>query len=411
MSAARWVITLPPTLQGKDALAFAQKAKEQGAQWLELRTDLHGADSADAAALAQVLPLIVSEREIPLSEAWLAAAQRVDVPVEESEEKASPRSLLSHHAAQPLSTAEVLALWDIALPEGAWLKHVEPLGSPERFSELLQTQEALRARFGAHRVTVLCMGPLALPFRSILAERNALDYVALGSGWSAAPGQRLLADVKREGSEKGRARRGILGTQITHSRSPRIHTQPFDRIDLPEQSPVESVVKALLPFYKGFAVTSPFKQPLAKLVNSPLEAVNTLVRRKDHWEGFNTDVDGAREVLRRMKAQSLFVLGGGGATAALRLAAKDEGVDLTVLRQADIGDPLRGPGIWTWPDRVVPPETLRFDGAEVAVIAYGVPGRKIAAEILRRGGRPRMLGAAWFIAQARQQRAFWETAT
>ena len=50
------------------------------------------------------------------------------------------------------------------------------------------------------------------------------------------------------------------------------------------------------------------------------------------------------------------------------------------------------------------------DGARVAVIAYGAPGRTIAAQVRARGGQPVMLGARWFIAQARRQKALWESA-
>jgi hypothetical protein len=91
--------------------------------------------------------------------------------------------------------------------------------------------------------------------------------------------------------------------------------------------------------------------------------------------------------------------------------ASEVGCQLRFLRRAQISEPLAGPGIWTWPDRITPPDALRFEGARVAVIAYGAPARRIAAEITRRGGTPLLLGAAWFIAQARRQRALWESAT
>jgi hypothetical protein len=204
---------------------------------------------------------------------------------------------------------------------------------------------------------------------------------------------------------------GILGTSIAHSRSPRIHLQPFDRIDLPEEAPVEELVDALLPHYRGFAVTSPFKIRLARHTGSRLEAINTLVRRGQRWESYNTDTEGARTVLERLGAREAFVLGDGGASAALRAVSRKAGCQLNFLRRAHITGPLSSPGIWTWPDRVPPPEALRFQGARVAVIAYGAPGRRIAAEIVRRGGIPVLLGAAWFIAQARMQRALWESAT
>lgn len=299
----------------------------------------------------------------------------------------------------------------------ALVKHVEPMLGPEHLATLLETQGLLTERFGASRVTVLGMGPFALPARAVLARNNVLDYVAAGGSWAAAPGQRLLDDVVRETRRAhGEVlapppRLGILGASIVHSRSPRIHRQPFDRIDIPEDGPVETLVDSLLPHYAGFAVTSPFKLRLARHTRSPLEAINTLVRRGTRWESFNTDTYGALTVLDRLNAMDAFVLGDGGATAAMRAVAGEIGCTLRILRRADIGAPLKGAGVWTWPDRVPAPESLRFERARVAVIAYGAPGRRIATEISRRGGTPVLLGAAWFIAQARRQRQLWESAT
>jgi len=197
---ARLVVTLPPTLSGAEALKFAEEARERFAHILELRTDLHAPEAVDIAALARVLPLIVSERGAPLSPAWVAAATHVDRDLRDGNMDAPAGKLLaSHHSERPLSTAEALERWSrVAIPTDALVKHVEPLGSPSRIAELVATQEALRSRFGAERVTVLAMGPLALPVRAVLARRNALDYVAAGGTWSAAPGQRLLDDVVRE---------------------------------------------------------------------------------------------------------------------------------------------------------------------------------------------------------------------
>ena len=424
MTPARRVVTLPPTLLGGDAVAFARECQRRGAEVLEVRTDLHAADAVDPTALAQVLPLLVSERGRPLPPAWVAAAWRVDRDLldatgerRDALDAPAGKLLASHHADRPLSTREALALWDRKLPDDALVKHVEPMSEPGHLATLLETQRGLQARFGPRRVTVLGMGMVALPARAVLARGNVLDYVAAGGSWAAAPGQRLLDDVVREWRGADRLtlpaplRLGILGTSITHSRSPRIHRQPFDRIDLPEAGPVEALVDSLVGEYAGFAVTSPFKMRLARHTGSPLDAINTLVRRGARWESFNTDTEGARKVLERLDAPEVFVLGDGGATSALRTVAAERGQPLRVLRRADIHGPLEGAGIWTWPERVAPPDSLRFERARVAVIAYGAPGRRIAAEIARRGGTPVLLGAAWFVAQARRQRQLWETAT
>lgn len=416
MTSARRVVTLPPILRGAEALRFALDARAQGANVLEVRTDLHTADAVDAAALAHVMELLVSERGVPLPPAWVAAARWVDRDVVHAGALDAPvgKLLASHHADRPLSTEEALALWKGPLPDNAQVKHVEPLGpvSPERITELLETQSRLRERFGAERVTVLTMSEVALPVRAVLARRNVLDYVAIGGDWKAAPGQRLLVDAAREARAFAprEGRLGILGTSIAHSRSPRIHPQPFDRIDLPEGAPVEALVDALLPHYRGFAITSPFKLRLARHTGASIDAINTLVRRGDHWESFNTDIEGAREVLERLGGGDILVLGDGGVGAALRAVAT--GRDrLRFLRRDAISETVKGTVIWTWPDRITPPEALRFEGARVAVIAYGAPARRIATEITRRGGVPLLLGAAWFIAQARRQRALWETAS
>ena len=84
-----------------------------------------------------------------------------------------------------------VALWG-EVPAGVLIKHVEPLGELGDAGRLLETQARLIARFGATRVTVLATGVLALPFRAVLARRNALDLLRarrdLGRGARATVG-------------------------------------------------------------------------------------------------------------------------------------------------------------------------------------------------------------------------------
>lgn len=395
------VVTLPPDVEPE---AFARRAREAGADWLEVRTDLTSGQ-VDLGAAARLLPLIISERTAPIPEHWRSLAGLVDVPLETG----GGSSLVSWHAVEPQSTEAALEAWRDVAP-GSFVKHVEPLGELSQSRRLFDTWRALADRFGASRVTVLATGPFALPFRAVLARQNVLDYVALEAGWAAAPGQRLLADAVREWrrlAADGQSQRlGILGHGIAHSRSPRIHRAPFDRIDLPAEVDLAVLLEALRPYYRGFAVTAPFKKAAALAVGAPRPAVNTLIRAGTGWTSHNSDVDGARATLEALGSTEVTVLGEGGVADALREAA-GERIRLRFVRRSELPLVVTGAVVWTWPVTAETPRGLRFEHARVAVIAYGAPARRVAQVIESLGGEPVRLGARWFVAQARIQRDLW----
>lgn len=407
----RRVVTLPPDTAIEP---FAWAARHAGADLLEVRSDLHPPE-IDLLPASRALPLLIARRtDTPLPDAWRARAALVDEP---QRSDLDPSVLRSLHAEKPLTTKDALARWEGVVP-GSRIKHVEPLGKPSRFPKLLETQRALIERFGVEHVTVLATGAAALPFRAVLAQRNALDYLALDGQWAAAPGQRLLSDAVREARNSrtdGTTRRlGIIGRPLAHSRSPRIHQQPFDRIELPQDVELGAVLDALTPHYRGFAVTNPFKKVAAEWVGASRPAINTLSRNKGDWDAGNTDVDGARALLKKLQVRELTVLGDGGVTVALREAADEAGCVLRVMTRANFtarSAALSGHVVWTWPATVDAPAGLKFKDAVVAVVAYGAPARAISKVIEARGGRAFRFGAAWFIAQARQQRQLWESAT
>lgn len=396
---ARRVVTLPPAVDPRD---FAFRARRLGAELLEVRTDLID-PQADLAPAARALPLLLAERVKPVPAAWRALADLVDG---ESPWVGS-RGLeqLSHHATAPLSPDEAEALWR-EVPRGVLVKHVEPLGPAASGWRLLETQRRLQARFGDDAVTVLATGPLALPFRAVLARQNALDYLALDSGWSAAEGQRLLADAAREAraGNPTRARLAVVGHQISLSRSPSIHPQPFDRLELPADTDLPPLLEALRPHYRGFAVTTPFK--LQVFEN---RSVNTLWREGGGFKGDNTDVVGAVAALEKLRGSTFTVLGEGGVADALAAAAIQLGVAMKFVQRAEAaGLHLEGSVVWTWPPAIEAPEGLTLHGARVGVINYGPRGHQVARQVRALGGIPVWLGARWFVTQARAQRERWE---
>jgi shikimate kinase len=470
------VVTLPP---GADAIEFAQRARKAGADLLEVRSDLTPI-ALDLSPVADVLPLLVVERRVALPAAWVKVAAYVDRElnargvrepnghgisersvagvesrIETEHATALGQSLeridvVSFHAAAPMTPSEAAAAW-AQVAETSLIKHVEPLGSPRDASRLGSTWRLLADKFGPQRVTVLATGSLALPLRAVLSENNAFDYVALDAGWKAAEGQRLLDDAVREAlhAPAPGGRLGIVGQKLEHSRSPRLHVQPFDRIELPIDVDLEAWLGLAALHYRGLAVTHPFKKRVAEVVKAEWPAVNTLVRSARGWRAYNTDVAGARLVLEevvegasrslgarvvlealvngairrppetaeRMEAVAavhgaVTVLGDGGATHALHEAAAAMGIILDIRRQdADFTQPLSGAVVWTWPSSVGAPAALRFERAHVAIVAYGQPAREIAANIRARGGRPMKLGFRWLIAQARLQKALWAEAS
>ena len=74
MSSALRVVTLPPTIQGPEAVRFAEQVRRRGANILEIRTDLHSPEAVDVSALGRVLPLLVSERGRPIPSTWVETA-------------------------------------------------------------------------------------------------------------------------------------------------------------------------------------------------------------------------------------------------------------------------------------------------------------------------------------------------
>lgn len=410
-SRPRRVVTLPP---GESPYDFAWRARHGGADLLEVRSDLTPLEM-QLRPVARALPLLVSQRTAALPDEWLALASLVDRPLGAPAGPLRGAGLvLSLHADAPLTPDEAVARWE-GVADGALLKHVEPLGSLAEAPRLFETRRRLAERYGAGRVTVLATGPLALPFRALLAADNALDYLAVDAGWAAAPGQRLLADATREwrcpSADLRTGRLGLLGHRVAHSKSPALHPAPFDRLDLPPDVDLDALLTALRPHYRGFAVTTPFKQRAARAAGVAAEAVNTLVRGEGGYAGATTDAAGAGAVLDALGATAVTVLGKGGVAGALQAAAAERGVSLRFVRAAEVSaEPVRGAVVWAWPTDFTPPAALRFEGATVAVIAYGTPSAKLVADIHARGGVAKRLGPRWFIAQLRAQRALWPTA-
>ncbi|MGV0717948.1 shikimate dehydrogenase [Mycolicibacterium sp. XJ662] len=162
--------------------------------------------------------------------------------------------------------------------------------------------------------------------------------------------------AERNKSHTNRRRAAVLGSPISHSRSPQLHLAAYRALGLAgwtyeriectaEQLP--SVVSGFGPEWVGVSVTMPGKfaalrfaderSPRAELVGS----ANTLVRTADGWRADNTDVDGVAGALGAASGRAA-VLGSGGTAPAVVAGLAQLGVqDITIVaRNPDKARPL-----------------------------------------------------------------------
>ena len=137
-------------------------------------------------------------------------------------------------------------------------------------------------------------------------------------------------------------RAAVLGSPVSHSRSPQLHLAAYralglddwtyDRIECTAEE-LPSLVEAFGPEWVGLSVTMPGKLAAlefagerttrAELVGS----ANTLVRTASGWRADNTDVDGVTGALgHRRGLRRAIVLGSGGTAPAAIVALAELGV-------------------------------------------------------------------------------------
>ncbi|AWB95644.1 shikimate dehydrogenase [Agromyces badenianii] len=188
-------------------------------------------------------------------------------------------------------------------------------------------------------------------------------------------------------------RLAVLGSPISHSKSPRLHRAAYEYLGLPWQyTAVEmdgarlgDFVRGLDSEWRGLSLTMPLKQDVLPLLDHVdgvavlAGAANTVLLDGDARRGFNTDVGGIVRTLQEagLRDVSHGVLIGGGATAASALVAMSElgarRVQVLVRRTgaatslAELGARL---GISVEPGSVTELATLR--GADLVVST--VPG-------------------------------------
>jgi shikimate dehydrogenase len=118
---------------------------------------------------------------------------------------------------------------------------------------------------------------------------------------------------------------GLIGMPVEGSLSPAMQNAAFAArgldwayVPLPvEEGRMEDAVRGLAALgFTGANVTAPYKLEAAKLCESELPSVNTLVVREGRVEGFSTDA----AILDGLPTERPMILGDGGAAAGFRSA-------------------------------------------------------------------------------------------
>ena len=145
---------------------------------------------------------------------------------------------------------------------------------------------------------------------------------------------------------------GVIGNPIGHTLSPLIHHtiakymgQALDYVPfLVEEKGLEAAIKGAHALHiKGLNVTMPHKKEVMKYVESLDEmaqqvgAVNTLVRSKTGYKGYNTDAMGLRMALKCNELvyqdKNVAIIGSGGAAYAAVVSVMDEAKSIHIFNR------------------------------------------------------------------------------
>ena len=146
---------------------------------------------------------------------------------------------------------------------------------------------------------------------------------------------------------------GVLGSPIGHSRSPALHRAAISALGIDAaygstevtESGLAGFLGTLDDTWTGLSLTMPLKNVIRPMLarecatSTLTGAVNTVVRRPDGWEGYNTDVWGATTALRQQWGagfRSAILLGAGATAASLVVALRDLGIESLVVVARDL---------------------------------------------------------------------------
>ena len=205
-----------------------------------------------------------------------------------------------------------------------------------------------------------CMGDLGLLSRVLCGKYGSpFTYTTFSRDREMAPGQIEFEEMRElyrfDAIDADTRVFAVIGDPIAHSYSPRIHNAVFQNekenaVYLPLRIPPDDLQDALQAYsaldIRGYSVTIPHKEQVVGLATYPDEAVknigaaNTLYQDdRSRWYAANTDYEAALGSLRaglrergdeRLAGQKVLILGAGGVSKAVGLAAVRADAEVTI---------------------------------------------------------------------------------
>ncbi len=133
----------------------------------------------------------------------------------------------------------------------------------------------------------------------------------------------------------------VIGNPIEHSLSPRLHNYWFKENNIDavyekkklEEADIQGIISEIKNGkIEGINVTVPFKKSVIPFLDElesfakETQSVNTIYKKKNKIVGDNTDVEGFKHALQRIKydvkGKKIFILGAGGVTSSIIFALK-----------------------------------------------------------------------------------------
>ncbi|MBI1805845.1 MAG: type I 3-dehydroquinate dehydratase [Ignavibacteria bacterium] len=207
------------------------------------------------------------------------------------------------------------------------------------------------AKTNRQQVISFCMGEMGQISRILGGKYGSyLTFGSTRSGTCTGVGQFTVEDLKKVFRVHTLTQRtkvfGLVGNPVKYSQGIYYHNRRFTKASM-DAVYVNFLVHDLKQFFitfgdqvSGLSITMPFKRDIIPLLDEvaedaiPLQAVNTVIRRKGKLVGYNTDLPAIASLLRRktrLKNKQAVVLGTGSTAKTMAYAVVHHGVQTTIV--------------------------------------------------------------------------------